>query len=227
MKRSAALAKIFARGLALASVLGEAAHAEVIYQSIPNLTVAPTVNAFCSQCSGDGFDTGQAFSLSNSAIAQSISFDVQNNFFWPTSVTVAIYDQGPGSTVGSLVYSQTFSSFASMTNTGNATDVVTVNVGNLALASGSYLLFLYNPSNLGIPGYASSGSGSEIFVSSATPNPTVGQTYGFDVGYNAGVSINGTIGTTPLPAALPLFATGLGALGLLGWRRKRKAQAVA
>jgi hypothetical protein len=25
-----------------------------------------------------------------------------------------------------------------------------------------------------------------------------------------------------LPAALPLFATGLGALGLLGWRRKRK-----
>ncbi len=34
-------------------------------------------------------------------------------------------------------------------------------------------------------------------------------------------------GTTPLPAALPLFATGLGALGLLGWRRKRKTQAVA
>jgi hypothetical protein len=31
--------------------------------------------------------------------------------------------------------------------------------------------------------------------------------------------------TTPLPAALPLFATGLGGLGLLGWRRKRKASA--
>ena len=30
---------------------------------------------------------------------------------------------------------------------------------------------------------------------------------------------------TPLPAALPLFATGLGTLGLLGWRRKRKALA--
>ncbi len=28
--------------------------------------------------------------------------------------------------------------------------------------------------------------------------------------------------TTPLPAAFPLFATGLGTLGLLGWRRKRK-----
>jgi hypothetical protein len=32
--------------------------------------------------------------------------------------------------------------------------------------------------------------------------------------------------TTPLPAALPLFASGLGALGLLGWRRKKKAAAI-
>src|SRR5262249_27065065 len=32
--------------------------------------------------------------------------------------------------------------------------------------------------------------------------------------------------TTPLPAAFPLFATGLGALGLLGWRRKRKQAVV-
>jgi hypothetical protein len=31
----------------------------------------------------------------------------------------------------------------------------------------------------------------------------------------------------PLPATLPLFATGIGGLGLLGWRRKRKAQAGA
>jgi hypothetical protein len=35
------------------------------------------------------------------------------------------------------------------------------------------------------------------------------------------------VAPTPLPAALPLFASGLSALGLFGWRRKRKAQAVA
>jgi hypothetical protein len=44
-------------------------------------------------------------------------------------------------------------------------------------------------------------------------------------------SLTGTfapeVAATPLPAALPLFATGIGGLGLLGWRRKRKAQAVA
>ena len=31
-----------------------------------------------------------------------------------------------------------------------------------------------------------------------------------------------TVPETPVPAALPLFATGLGAMGLFGWRRKRK-----
>ena len=36
-----------------------------------------------------------------------------------------------------------------------------------------------------------------------------------------------SIQETPLPAALPLFAGGLGALGLLGWRRKRKNAALA
>jgi hypothetical protein len=35
------------------------------------------------------------------------------------------------------------------------------------------------------------------------------------------------VSAVPLPAALPLFATGLAGLGLLGWRRKRKAQAAA
>jgi hypothetical protein len=38
-----------------------------------------------------------------------------------------------------------------------------------------------------------------------------------------GVNTYDGVSQVPLPAALPLFATGLGALGLLGWRRKRKA----
>ena len=37
-----------------------------------------------------------------------------------------------------------------------------------------------------------------------------------------GVWTSSTPSAVPLPAALPLFASGLGALGLLGWRRKRK-----
>ena len=54
-----------------------------------------------------------------------------------------------------------------------------------------------------------------------------------DITLGAGATMSFTATTeltpapTPLPAALPLFATGIGGLGLLGWRRKRKARAVA
>jgi hypothetical protein len=34
------------------------------------------------------------------------------------------------------------------------------------------------------------------------------------------------VSTTPLPAAPPLFASGLGGLGLFGLRKKRKASAI-
>jgi len=60
----------------------------------------------------------------------------------------------------------------------------------------------------------------------ATLSVTPG-TYVWTWGSGADQSFTLEIGQTPIPAALPLFATGLGALGLLGWRRKRKAQAAA
>jgi len=37
----------------------------------------------------------------------------------------------------------------------------------------------------------------------------------------AGDSINASVTLTPIPAALPLFASALGSLGLFGWRRRR------
>jgi hypothetical protein len=43
------------------------------------------------------------------------------------------------------------------------------------------------------------------------------------IGANSFTLASSAIATTPLPPTLPLFAAGLGAIGLLGWRRKRKA----
>ena len=48
----------------------------------------------------------------------------------------------------------------------------------------------------------------------------VAETHNLD---NLTFSTSATPAPVPLPAALPLFATGLGVLGLLGWRRKRAA----
>jgi hypothetical protein len=66
------------------------------------------------------------------------------------------------------------------------------------------------------PGQSSNGS---IGVSTQSPESPIEQTA------LSGDFVLGTSGApvTPLPATLPLFATGLGALVLLGWFRKRKA----
>jgi hypothetical protein len=50
-------------------------------------------------------------------------------------------------------------------------------------------------------------------------------TWGTGADQSFTVQIIGTVSSVPLPGALPLFATGLAGLGLLGWRRKKKAAA--
>jgi len=48
-----------------------------------------------------------------------------------------------------------------------------------------------------------------------------------DEGFIAPLSGLGSQTNTPLPAALPLFASGAGVLGYFGWRRKRKKATAA
>jgi len=65
-------------------------------------------------------------------------------------------------------------------------------------------------------GSASASADPFIFIDPTDPNASE---YAIIVSDGVG----NALATTPLPATLPLFSTGLGALGLLGWRRKRKA----
>ena len=84
------------------------------------------------------------------------------------------------------------------------------NAHTLTGADGSFLSYYFTFYG-GLTGSAGDGSNHNVLLSSISADFTV----------------NRSIPGTPLPAALPLFASGLGALGLLGWRRKRKATAIA
>jgi hypothetical protein len=60
-----------------------------------------------------------------------------------------------------------------------------------------------------------------FYIPSYVPNADL---YTIEVSPGVG---NSPISPTPLPTALPLFTTGLAGLGWLGWRRKKKAVALA
>jgi hypothetical protein len=63
-------------------------------------------------------------------------------------------------------------------------------------------------------------SGNSLFINWEGAGGGVGDTITVD--FSVGGSVVSPNAVTPLPAAFPLFATGLGAIGLFGWRRKRK-----
>jgi hypothetical protein len=62
---------------------------------------------------------------------------------------------------------------------------------------------------------------TDTLLASADPTFTLDPAYDSE----AELIFSPGIGSAPLPASLPLFASGLGALGFLGWRRKRRAEA--
>src|SRR5215467_14443439 len=75
----------------------------------------------------------------------------------------------------------------------------------------------------GVASFTINGTGSQFF------NPNTGD-FAFDTLSVGSISVTGggdANGATPLPAALPLFASGAGVLGFLGWRRKKKEQPLA
>jgi PEP-CTERM motif len=93
--------------------------------------------------------------------------------------------------------------------------------------------------------FAFDGAGTLTLYSNAALNKTLDNTPNITIGINGWAysqsssvwysqtnfldtlttSGDVSIAQTPLPAALPLFAGGLGVIGLLGWRRKRKVAA--
>jgi hypothetical protein len=102
-----------------------------------------------------------------------------------------------------------YCTYTAVSFNGFEIDYSGVTIASATLDSGSSL-----------PGFTQSDisiTSDSIFLNFESLTQAAGQVALIDV--NSGVT------ATPLPAALPLFASGLGALGLFGWRRKRKTAA--
>jgi hypothetical protein len=116
------------------------------------------------------------------------------------------------------------------TNAGVATTAPAFTGFPLGVTSGTFLNQTFDLTNSSFynPAFVTAEGGLAQAEAALIAGIEGGDTY-FNIHtmINPGGEIRGQLTQTPLPTALPLFATGIGGLGLLGWRRKRKAQAVA
>ena len=156
------------------------------------------------------------FTLSSAGTIQSVQAYIYE-FVGLSSVTIGIM-----SNTGTNVPNGTFIDSSIVAGTPSPTGPINL-TPNWSLAAGTYWLAAvgtpgaleWQTLNGAIGGYAiGNGTGS------------AGSWTGVSGELEPMALITGTVSgvsPVPLPATLPLFATGLGALGLLGWRRKKKA----
>lgn len=226
----------------LATATGSAvvgARAAVIYQSTPNLSVSPSSD-LCSECLSNGHFVGEFFSLGSSAVAQSLTFVVGGPLVpYTLEWTVEIFQDGGGNKLGTELYDQTFVSFAKVIPTAS-TDILSVNLGSVALAAGSYDILLWNPGLGTIPQFGGVGAGNQIEDQTAyitndfyfsyylPPNPGDGYSFTGAGYYDSGVQLSSTpVSSIPEASTWAMMVVGFVGLGVAGYRASRKRIALA
>ena len=143
-----------------------------------------------------------------------------------TSICTACFN--PSSfTVGSGIETTLAISNTTVTFDFSANQLVVTFVGGLGLALATFSGPVFTLSGNPFPAIASVTG--LPFANVTEPGDQLALNWiksSSDLTFNGGdqivVTFVGDTSATPLPAALPLFATGLGALGLFSWRKKRK-----
>jgi hypothetical protein len=189
--------------------------------------------------------------LSESAQAVTFSY-TEDLVTVPTSVSNVVPTSSTGTVVLETlsipgVTRSPFENFNATPGPGYGSAYISINIGS-ALSSfntpeNSLSIFWGSPDSYNTLSFYASKDGTGTPLFSLTGSSLLIQTYGHDLvnfqtldGFFNSVVLSSTSYSfefanltaydpptvTPLPAALPLFATGLGALGLLGWRTKKK-----
>jgi hypothetical protein len=172
---------------------------------------------------------GSGISTTN-AITAGQSFSVVSPFN-AGPLTLAVGSMGAGGIGGSLAYQQT----ASFTLNAGSTPFLIDLISNASLGTGfdSATFTISDNGNLIVSdSFANLASAQAFFSNNNLINimlagglnnvqlsfdETMSGGEGFSFDYSTA-----SVSATPLPDALPLFATGLGLIGMLGWWRKRR-----
>lgn len=210
--------------LLIAALLASAASATsaaTLFQSIPDLIVAPAVAGYCSSCNPFlQFRIYDSFTLARDSTVNRVTFALDTGFYAGNSVNVGFFNLN-GALPGTAIANYTFapSQFTSITPIAafgeRSGALVSVDIGALALVAGSYDISFFNPNGLSIPGYANPGgklyqSGNFFQASQFYPDKS------------AAFALTGT--AVPEPASWALMIVGF---GLTGSALRRRATPVA
>jgi hypothetical protein len=192
-----------------------------ISASATTLTEAVTIPAFqlmFSSSSAVDLPTNpfQQFDASLGTL-NSVAFSISGSADWvvpnevsPNPISGQLYSPTPPGAFA-ISNDQSFSTNVTTVITdGSASTTISINLNGSVLPSSPFFSYLEGTNTAAV---LLQFSGDQSFAIASANGLSGSVTYDYTA--------------APLPAALPLFATGIGGLGLLGWRRKPKTQAVA
>jgi hypothetical protein len=169
-----------------------------------------------------GYANAQTFDVSSgTALSGSINFD---GTLLPPAFTSALLNVSGFGTFDIIVNS---SPYSTLDNTVLNLNGWELDVANSSLNHQTSILFTFTRVVLDSLTGFTGGNITTWFVQNYPCSNANGCNNGLPQGEGGTIlAVSTDLGSTPLPAALPLFASGLGALGLLGSRRKRKNAAI-